>query len=72
MDRNILRLGIYELASEPQTSERITVNEAIELTNVYGAEGSARFINGVLGALLADGQEALEHILNVPESKDGN
>lgn len=48
IDRNILRLGIYELLEEPDLPVRVVINEAIELSKRYGGEGSSRFINGVL------------------------
>lgn len=48
IDRNILRLGIYELLAEPQLPLGVVINEAIELARRYGGEGSTRFINGVM------------------------
>ena len=54
VDRNILRLALYELrivASEPP---KVVINEAVELAKIYGSETSSRFINGVLGSALAE------------------
>ncbi len=51
VDRNILRLGAYEVMYAPEISAGITINEAIELANRYSTDESSRFINGVLGAL---------------------
>ncbi|MBI1279292.1 MAG: transcription antitermination factor NusB [Anaerolineaceae bacterium] len=54
IDRNILRLGVYELAAQQNTSMNVIIAEAMELANIYGAEGSLRFVNGVLGAIAAE------------------
>lgn len=53
IDRNILRIGLYELlfADRTQVPPKVAINEAIELAKVFGGESSGRFINGVLGAV---------------------
>lgn len=53
VDRNILRLGLYELlfADRAQVPPKVAINEAIELAKIFGGESSGRFINGVLGAV---------------------
>lgn len=53
IDRNILRIGLYELlfADRSQVPPKVAINEAIELAKVFGGESSGRFINGVLGAV---------------------
>jgi len=53
MDRNILRLGLYELlfADRGQVPPKVAINEAIELAKKFGGETSGRFVNGVLGAV---------------------
>ncbi len=53
MDRNILRLGLYELlfADRKEVPAKVAINEAIELAKNYGGETSGRFVNGVLGAV---------------------
>src|SRR5262245_15809110 len=48
VDRNILRLGTYELQFEKMTPARVILNEAVELAKRFGAEESAAFVNGVL------------------------
>ncbi len=53
VDRNILRIAIYEMLIENETPVRVAVNEAIELAKAFGGGSSPRFINGVLGALSA-------------------
>ena len=53
VDRNILRLGLYELlfADRAEVPSKVAINEAIELAKQFGGENSSRFINGVLGAV---------------------
>ncbi|MFA5318013.1 MAG: transcription antitermination factor NusB [Patescibacteria group bacterium] len=54
VDRNILRLGIYEMIFNKDIPERVAINEAIEIAKTYGGESSGKFINGVLGAIYKD------------------
>lgn len=51
VDRNILRLGIFELQFDPAIPPKVAINEAIELAKTFGGESSGRFVNGVLGTL---------------------
>lgn len=53
IDRNILRIGLYELlfADRTQVPPKVAINEAIELAKIFGGDSSGRFINGVLGAI---------------------
>lgn len=53
VDRNILRIGIYELlfADKKAVPPKVAINEAIELGKSFGGEKSGKFINGVLGAI---------------------
>lgn len=53
VDRNILRIGLYELlfADRSQVPAKVAINEAIELAKTFGGESSSRFVNGVLGAV---------------------
>lgn len=48
IDRNVLRIGIYELKYRPDIPRKVTINEAIELGKTFGNEGSSAFINGIL------------------------
>ena len=51
IDRNILRIGLYELAEcRDKVPPKVAINEAVELAKAFGAENSSRFINGVLGS----------------------
>jgi N utilization substance protein B len=48
VDRNVLRLGAFELLFLPETPPAVAINEAVELARRYGAKGSPAFVNGVL------------------------
>lgn len=52
VDRNILRLAIYEMLYERDTPKLVVVDEAIELAKKFGSEQSGRFVNGLLDGLL--------------------
>jgi len=54
VDRNILRIGVYELKWVPNIPSKVAINEAIELAKTFGGESSGRFVNGVLGAIFKD------------------
>lgn len=49
VDRNILRIGIYELKYTKDIPPKVAINEAIELAKNYGGDNSSKFVNGVLG-----------------------
>lgn len=51
IDRNVLRIGIYELKFEKQVPPKVAMNEAIELAKTFGGTSSGRFVNGVLGSI---------------------
>ncbi len=52
VDRNILRIGIYEGLYTKETPFKVVVDESIKLAKKYSGEGAIRFINGVLGSIL--------------------
>jgi len=54
VDRNVLRLGAYELKFSENIPSKVALNEAIELAKGFGGEASGRFVNGVLGAVYKD------------------
>lgn len=62
VDRNILRLAIYEFAIWGETPLKVVVNEAVELAKEFGSDNASRFINGVLGAV-ADREQELRATL---------
>lgn len=51
VDRNVLRLGIYELRYSKDIPPKVAINEAIELAKTFGGDSSGKFINGVLGSI---------------------
>lgn len=54
VDRNVLRLGVYELAHRPDVPRAVALDEAVELAKRYGAEDSGAFVNGVLDQVADD------------------
>ncbi len=53
VDRTILRLAIFELLLHNKVPLKVAINEAVELAKTFGGDASAKFINGVLGAVVA-------------------
>ena len=51
VDRNVLRVGVFELMFLKQVPPKVAINEAVELGKTFGGESSGKFVNGVLGAL---------------------
>lgn len=60
IDRNVLRIGIYELlyADKKEVPPKVAINEAIELAKNFGGPNSGKFINGVLGAIFREMEQA--------------
>lgn len=51
VDRNILRLSVYEMLYRDDVPDSVSINEAVEMAKVYGGEDSSKFVNGILGRL---------------------
>jgi len=51
IERNVLRIGAYELRECPDVPFRVVINEAVELAKLFGAEQGHKYVNGVLDAL---------------------
>lgn len=51
IDRNVLRLGIYEMVFSKETPAKVAINESVEMGKRFGGDSSGKFVNGVLGAL---------------------
>ncbi len=67
IDRNILRIALWEMTLAPDTPLKVAINEAVELAKIYGSDSSPRFINGVLGSLAKyhnDIRQSLQAIAN--------
>ena len=54
IDRNILRIALFEFLVDGGTPPKVAINEAVELAKTFGSDSSRRFVNGVLGTLLAN------------------
>jgi N utilization substance protein B len=52
IDRNVLRLAVYELLHEADVPPKVAINEAVDLAKRYGGDSSGRFVNGVLGTIV--------------------
>ncbi len=52
VDRNLLRMAIFEITIDKETPPKAAINEAVELAKLFGGDSSSRFVNGVLGSLL--------------------
>jgi len=69
VDRNVLRLGVYELAYRSEVPRAVALDEAVELAKRYGAEESSAFVNGVLDQVADDcGRVELPHTEGGPKS----
>jgi N utilization substance protein B len=55
IDRNILRMAVFEFSIEGNTPVKVAINEAVELAKLFGSDSSGRFVNGVLGAIVSKG-----------------
>ena len=69
IDRNILRIALWEFAVACCTPVKVAINEAIELAKMFGAESTPRFVNGVLGSL-ADRQQEINQKFLAAHSSD--
>jgi N utilization substance protein B len=76
IDRNVLRLGIYELmfGNYDEVPPKVAINEAIELAKSFGSDASPRFVNGVLGTIYREMGEPMKDDISAnhkkPESQE--
>lgn len=68
IDRNILRLALWEFAVARITPIKVAINEAVELAKIYGSDSSSRFVNGVLGSLVDHITEIQNQLTNTTSS----
>ena len=54
VDRQILRIGVYELVFDHKIPAKVAINEAIEIAKAFGGDSSGKFVNGVLGAIFKE------------------
>lgn len=62
IDRNLIRIALWEMTHADDTPVKVAINEAIELAKEYGSDSSPRFVNGVLGSLVPRINEISEFI----------
>lgn len=65
IDRNIIRIALWEFALYQKTPTKVAINEAVELAKIYGSDSSARFVNGVLGSLVNRLNEIQQYLINI-------
>jgi N utilization substance protein B len=53
IDRNLLRIALWEFAVHNETPVKVAINETIEMAKIFGSDSTPRFVNGVLGSLAA-------------------
>ncbi len=73
VDRNILRIGLYELlfGDREEVPPKVAINEAIELGKTFGGESSGKFINGVLGTIYREiGEPMKDHKKEEPKAEE--
>ncbi len=67
VDRNILRIALWEVAFYQKTPLKVGINEAVELAKLFGTDSSPRFVNGVLGSLAVNLDDIIQSNENVGE-----
>jgi N utilization substance protein B len=65
IDRNILRIALWEMIFDSGTPVKVVINEAIELAKLYGSDSTPRFVNGVLGSLVDNLNEIKQNLIKV-------
>jgi N utilization substance protein B len=71
VDRNILRLAIFELLYRADIPAKVSINEAVDLGKKYGTEDSGSFINGILDRIRIDLEEGTVKVTTTPEQRLG-
>ncbi len=69
IDRNILRMAIFEFAVDGGTPVKVAINEAVELAKTFGSDSAPRFVNGVLGALVERKEAIAQAVVDVERKK---
>lgn len=64
IDRNLLRIALWEFAVQQATPLKVAINEAVELAKMFGSDSSPRFVNGVLGSLAAQENDLRQSLKN--------
>jgi N utilization substance protein B len=61
VDRNIIRMGLYEILYEPDIPVSVSINESVELAKVFGSQDSGKFVNGILGRIAQELKTSLRN-----------
>jgi len=67
IDRNILRIALWEITLGEQTPLKVAINEAVEISKAYGSDSTPRFVNGVLGSLATKQHEIQKMLQSVKQ-----
>jgi len=67
IDRNILRIALWEFGVHKATPMKVAINEAVELAKLFGSDSAARFVNGVLGSVADHYDELMQSLQKVKE-----
>ena len=70
IDRNILRIAIFEFAVDGQTPVKVAINEAVELAKTFGSDSAPRFVNGVLGALVEHKHAIMQAVRDIKKENE--
>lgn len=72
IDRNILRIALWEFAVYGKTPIKVAINEAVELAKVFGSDSTPRFVNGVLGSLAQRQNEIRQSLKKIRADDDAD
>ena len=70
VDRNLLRLALYEMITQDDVALAVTIDETVELAKAYGTDDSPRFVNGLLGRVADDLEAGVDVIAAAMEATD--
>lgn len=68
VERNVLRIALYEILDEPEIPPRVSIDEAVEVAKTFGAEESGKFVNGILGAFMRGEKPTHSRSVEPPEA----
>lgn len=71
IDRNILRIALWEFAVQRETPVKVAINEAVELAKQYGSDSAPRFVNGALGGLAEHKEDIHQRVGKLEGKQDG-
>lgn len=72
IDRNIIRIALWEFAVEQISPVKVAINEAVELAKEFGSESTPRFVNGVLGSLANHVSELIQKFSNYKNPEESS